>query len=353
MWACLGTNAAGFGFPLQSFTRPNESFNRYLYMAKKKLGFAFSLVIQGKHRLYSLSVQSDVLARTCFVTTRDEDAESGFQRVLDERRADLIADYIDKGLGTIPSAVVLSAQPEAELKVLANRTSLEFNDTPRAFLVLDGQHRIWGFKKAKTQLRVPVIIYNDLSKQQETRIFIDINTKQRPVPNELLLDIKKLADYETSDEKLLGEIFDSFHRDKKSPLYGLTSPTKRSKGTISRVTFNNSVKPVMTLFSEKSSDSIYSALSAYMAAFVTSAKQHKHKVDITNPTTFKASLWLFQDVAQRVKDLFGAQYTRQNFEAVLLPVFERVKSSKFKNPGNSATALYADLQAAMRGTFTL
>lgn len=322
-------------------------------MAKKKIGFAFSLVIQGKHRLYSLSVPSDVLARTCFVSTRDEDPEVGFQRVLDEKRADQIAEYIDNGLGTIPSAVVLSAQPEAELKLSANRTSLEFNDTPRAFLVLDGQHRIWGFKKAKTQLRVPVIIYNDLSKQQETRIFIDINTKQRPVPNELLLDIKKLADYESSDEKILGEIFDSFHRDKKSPLHGLTSPTKRTKGTISRVTFNNSVKPLMGLFSDKSSDSIYAALSAYLSAFLESAGVHNHKVDITNPTTFKAALWLFQDVAQRVKDLYGAQYTKSNFQSVLDPVFERVKSAKFRNPGNSANALYNDLQAAMRGTFTL
>ncbi len=42
------------------------------------------------------------------------------------------------------------------------------------------------FSKARTKLRVPVVVYNGLTKQQESKLFIDINTKQRPVPNELL-----------------------------------------------------------------------------------------------------------------------------------------------------------------------
>jgi hypothetical protein len=31
------------------------------------------------------------------------------------------------------------------------------------------------------------------------------------VPNELLLDIKKLAEYESGSESLMGEVFDRFH----------------------------------------------------------------------------------------------------------------------------------------------
>ncbi|MDC0831782.1 DGQHR domain-containing protein [Geitlerinema sp. CS-897] len=167
--------------------------------------YTFSNITQGKYRFYSLTMPSDVLAKVCYVTTREEDPQKGFQRVLDKKRAQEIAEYIDSGLGTIPNSIVLSAQPEANLRVIKNGKILAFDAKPKSFLVLDGQHRVFGFVLAKSQLRVPVIIYNGLTRQEESRLFIDINTKQRPVPNELLLDIKKLADYETDIEKQLGE----------------------------------------------------------------------------------------------------------------------------------------------------
>jgi hypothetical protein len=53
-------------------------------------------------------------------------------------------------------------------------------------------------------------IYNNLKKSDEVRLFIDINTKQRPVPNELLLDIKRLAETETEVESLSRDVFDLF-----------------------------------------------------------------------------------------------------------------------------------------------
>lgn len=63
--------------------------------------YSVSLVTQGKHRFYRLTMPSDVLANTCFVTTRDEDPRKGFQRLLDHNRAQQIADYIDMDFGTI------------------------------------------------------------------------------------------------------------------------------------------------------------------------------------------------------------------------------------------------------------
>jgi len=156
-----------------------------------------SLVTQGKKQVYTLTLPIETLAETCMVTTRTEDPQKGFQRELDEKRADEIARYIDNAEGTIPSSIVLSAQAKAELKVVGRGKTLEFNKVPGAFLILDGQHRAYGFSKASTSLRVPVVIYNGLSRQEETLLFIDINTKQKPVPPALLLDIKRLADIES------------------------------------------------------------------------------------------------------------------------------------------------------------
>ncbi len=46
-----------------------------------------SLIKQGDHRFYSLTMPSNVLAETCFIISRDEDPKEGFQRELDIKRA--------------------------------------------------------------------------------------------------------------------------------------------------------------------------------------------------------------------------------------------------------------------------
>ena len=72
-------------------------------MTQKKHRFSISQVTQGKHKFYTCTIPSDVLARCCFVTTREDDPKIGFQRVLDKKRAEEIAKYIDSGFGTIPA----------------------------------------------------------------------------------------------------------------------------------------------------------------------------------------------------------------------------------------------------------
>src|SRR5689334_19354546 len=108
-----------------------------------------SLVRQGEHTFYSLTLPTDLLATTCFVINRDEDPINGFQRELDKRRAQEIAEYVDNGLGTIPSSIVLSAQDDAELSYDSKRKVISFNIIKKAFLIIDGQHRVYGFMMAK------------------------------------------------------------------------------------------------------------------------------------------------------------------------------------------------------------
>jgi DGQHR domain-containing protein len=317
------------------------------------LRYSVSLVTQGRHRFYTLTVPSDVLAKTCFVTNRYENPDQGFQRILDRKRAEEIAAYVDTGLGTIPSSIVLSAQPDAELRVIGKGKTIEFRDTRKAFLILDGQHRVYGFSLAKTALRVPVVIYNGLSRKDESRLFIDINTKQRPVPNELLLDIKKLAEYESDVERLLGEVFDLFNSKTNSPLLGMLSPAERKKGFISRVTFNTGLKPLIPTFAENEPLEIYEALSAYISAFIRGADRLKAPGAITKPPVFRAAMVLFTEAAQRVKDKYGKPYTIDNFYEVLRPMFSRITVKTLKKPGNSHKELYDTLSKALKTSFTL
>lgn len=317
------------------------------------VSFAARLITQGRHRFYTLTMPSDVLAETCVVDTREENPDDGFQRVLDEKRAQEIADYIDHGFGTIPCSIVLSAQPEARLDYNSKTQVLSFRRTRRAFLILDGQHRVFGFKKAESRLRVPAVIYNGLRKADEARLFIDINTKQRPVPNELLLDIKRMAETETNVEALLHDVFDLFAATKTSPLLGLMSPSARSRGKISRVTFNTALRPIWNSFAGNSPTFVYEALSAYLHVWLPILRKNDAAKNITNPTLFRAIMLLFPAAAERVSNRYGEKYTATNFDEVLGHFFSRLRKHDLKSPGGSPVSLHEMFKKTLETGFSI
>ena len=317
------------------------------------LSYTASLVSQGKHRFYTLTMPSDVLAKTCTVEARIENSMDGFQRKLDEKRAREIADYIDQGFGTIPNSIVLSAQERAHFAYSRPRKTVTFRQVPGAFLILDGQHRVYGFALATSELRVPVVIYSQLTRKEECRLFIDINTKQRPVPSELLLDIKALADTENETEASFRALFDRFASDTNSALYGLLSPSSRARGKLSRVTFNSAVRSTWSAFEGAEADRAYQVLAAYLQACRSGLRSAGVEETLTNPTMFRALMWFFTDVAPRVADRFDSHYTVDNFQRVLGPVFQRMKKSELARPGSSHTELHEKFQQALRQQFSI
>lgn len=277
----------------------------------------------------------------------------GFQRVLDRKRAEEIAKYIDSGLGTIPSSIVLSAQPEADFEIIGRGKTAEFNISPKSFLILDGQHRVYGFTLAKSELRIPVVIYNGLSRRDESRLFIDINSKQKGVPNELLLDIKSMAEYEGDPEQRMRELFDTLNDESESALHKKLSPSTKAKLKISRVTFNSAIKPLLPMFEGKDDDEFFSTINNYMIAFSHNLKVIDCEDQITNSTVFKASTAFFPTVAAKLKDRFGPIYSPDNFNEILTGAFKSVNVTKFKKPGNSFNELASYLESKLRSGFTL
>ena len=227
-----------------------------------------------------------------------------------------------------------------------NKT-VEFNLVPKAFLILDGQHRIFGFSLAKTSVRVPVIIYNGLSRKEETRLFVDINTKQRPVPSELVLDIKSLAEYESNIEAFCRTIYNLFNEQPDSVLLGLMSPAQRKAGKLSRVTFNSAIKPIYGIFGEREAEEIYSFLNAYLKAMSNGLK--KKGIDsIVKPTLFKAIMQFFPHVAR----LVDGNYSVDSFASALAPVFSSMTASKVAK-ATSIKAIYDHFLDCLNRDFTL
>ncbi|WP_454280127.1 DGQHR domain-containing protein [Sphingomonas sp. Marseille-Q8236] len=310
------------------------------------------LLTQGEHRFYQLAMPSDVLAGCTSVSTRETDPETGFQRLLDKKRAKEIAAYIDSGHGTIPTSIILSAQEICGLEYESRNKTISFEVLPNSFLILDGQHRVYGFKIAETKIRVPVIVYDGLSRRDESRLFIDINSKQRGVPSELLLDIKKQAEYENSEDQLFREVFDLMNSDPNSPLFGKLSPAKRVSSKISRVTFNAALKSIYPALAARSSLEVKSILSEYLASIRDQIIRSNGDPDILcNSVTFRAVVGFFIQAARRVKDRFGPDYSVDNFDTVLGPLFDNIQVARLS--GTSQSKIMEYLEKHFKGEFQL
>lgn len=70
---------------------------------------------QNIYCFYVITLNSSVLKGMCFVSRKKEDPIKGFQRLLSSKRAKDIANYLDIENGVIPSALVLSAQTNADI----------------------------------------------------------------------------------------------------------------------------------------------------------------------------------------------------------------------------------------------
>lgn len=286
-------------------TRKRTTASEALHATKgSPASYRALLITQNKTRFYFATIPVDELFPYCFVARRDEEPAAGFQRALNEPRADDIARYLSEGTGSIPSNIVLSAQTIAGIKYSARAGSISFFPNARSFLVLDGQHRLWGYQKCALRHRVPVAIYAGLSRAQEAKLFIDINTTQRGVPAALLLDIKQVAEIESHREQLLRTLFDRLRTDSRSPLAGKLSPAESLTGKISRVTFNRGLTAALSggVLAGADPDFRYRLIVNYLNSF--DAELDDKKL-LTRSAYFEAIFDVFDEAVRNTIALHG------------------------------------------------
>lgn len=271
------------------------------------ISLATILVRQNESRYYIASMPSEYLSDTCFTVTREDDPVEGFQRRLNENRAKEIAKYIDDKKGSIPTAIVLSAQEESNLKHNVKNKTISFNRNKNSFLVIDGQHRVWGFSKAKNSVRVPVVIFEGLSRLEEAQLFIDINTNQQKVPDALLLDVKRLLDNETEEEKRCSEVFEKFFSENESILKNKLSRSETQQGKISRKIFNNAIKYTLNNYLvEIRAEKAYKLLNAYIKSFYSSLEKLEKDLGayVFRPMIFQAIMSISTNIFEKTVDKY-------------------------------------------------
>lgn len=208
---------------------------------------AFNLT-SGDVGLYLLALKPSEIFPFARVSRVDDDPEAGFQRKLDSHRVKRISEYIQGGK-VVPGAIILSAQDTKNISYENGTGKLTFPAEPGFFLVIDGQHRLYGSTKAEVDLgcdiKIPVCILANLSHTEEVQYFIDINGNQKGVSKTLRIELTKFLVEEDSVDAIRLRLFEDLNADPDSPLFGHLSATQRSIGYLSHVPFKSALDRVL------------------------------------------------------------------------------------------------------------
>lgn len=200
-----------------------------------------------------------VLWETAQTDTRCASNPRGYQRELEPRRCRALAAYYQKGGQTadgITLNVRASEQGRARLQFVREGDSvfgyLELGDNARPFWVIDGQHRIFSFEYFQTsELVYPVTIYEGLTKNMETMLFVYINDRQKRMKTDLALallaDLKRAGEGRAPWKQRAVEIVRRLDTDTDSPWHGQINETgaRGSKRAVNLASFVTSLKRML------------------------------------------------------------------------------------------------------------
>lgn len=200
--------------------------------------------------IYTLIMTVKDLANISYVAVRGKDTEEGaVQRVLNRQRIMSIKNYVlDDNLfvntfvinWTYTKSLPLITEAEIELPIIYGAAQL-----------IDGQHRLEGIKAAITEnpdLANKTIIVSlaiNLETKDAAKIFLNINSEQKPVPKSLIYDLYGVTDEERNFAINRAEdIARILNEDVNSPFYNVIKypGAPRGKGKLDLSTVVNALK---------------------------------------------------------------------------------------------------------------
>lgn len=274
-----------------------------------------------KNEFFLSVMNAKQLFKNAKVSRAEENPEIGFQRALGKQRAINIKKYLEDG-NVIPGSVILSAQTKADLEYNNATKTISYNDVASAFLVIDGQHRLYGADMSDVNVLLPVCIFTGLSTEQEVQYFLDVNGYQKGVPKTLRLELLKFTAEPTSKDAIRRALFDSLDNEIESPLCGKMARTKSVTGKISHVPFKNVLDPILELspMNNISQEQRLKLLINFLTAVDNILIRTFGNSDkISNAAFFQAIMGAFIDACNLAMTRFN-NYKVESFERVLEPI---------------------------------
>lgn len=188
---------------------------------------------------------SDLLAMSVVDRRRieDDDEVLGIQRELRRDKVIQIQNYLSSIDATFPNSIIVNTT--SDFIVDETDFHLELKIDANTFTIIDGQHRVEGFREIDLDdFELLVAIFKDLKTDQQANIFSTINSEQTKVDPSLNLNLELNSKVYTP-KKMMIEVAQSLNYDKESPWYqNIRMLGSNSKGMISLKAF---VSPLLDI----------------------------------------------------------------------------------------------------------
>ena len=192
----------------------------------------------GGHTYYSFMVEPVKLLKLGYILHRSKANKNlmpTYQRLIKRPRLRAIRAFIDKG-GFFPNSIIVNIEsnraPKFDLaskQVEGTQSRVGILHLPmkyRTLFIIDGQHRLYGYSDTNYSSKhtVPVVAFHNLEREEQVRIFMEINENQKAVPKNLrhTLNADLKWDSESVTERVTAlklQIAQDLGEDMSSPLY--------------------------------------------------------------------------------------------------------------------------------------
>ncbi|TWJ13673.1 DGQHR domain-containing protein [Geobacter argillaceus] len=216
-------------------------------------------VIQNKWIFYVFSMKSDMLYNVAYVSRRQKDKKSGYQRNLSEKRATEISIYIESLKGVIPNNIILNFDVELNYDTKSNEIGFDVKDD--IAWVIDGQHRLYGLSLCEKPIDVVVVAFSKLNISDQAKVFRTVNSTQKGVNSSLIYDLIDLAKDATFIEERAHELIKKLNEEPESPWYTKIKMIGTGPGLITQSAFMECLKPLLE--EKKGALSMYSEEEQY------------------------------------------------------------------------------------------
>jgi DGQHR domain-containing protein len=156
------------------------------------------------------------------VLAYESDSTYGYQRSISESRSISIKNAILRGELVSPTSIVLGINESDWRKIKNDSFNLKYHGQEKVFRIIDGQHRIEGFRKAVSvkpelsdfEFSVIIMILEDSKRYPEVEVFNNINSKSIRVKTDLALlakykyNVIESIDYDIAELITVQSIFD-------------------------------------------------------------------------------------------------------------------------------------------------
>ena len=212
---------------------------------------AIAVTLNVPTSFYAFSLSASELRKIAYVSERTRDnPEEGIERNLSQKRCKKIGKYVHSKNALFPNSIVIALEDTARFEPAGpgHCGTIYIPLEPSQALILDGQHRLYGFDYAKGKdMDLLVVAFLNIPVEMKAHIFRMINGEQKPVSRSLVYDLLDLdtstADFELERAHALVKELD---RDEGSPFYHNIQMTgKREEGFISQASLISYVRPYL------------------------------------------------------------------------------------------------------------